>query len=208
MSVEQAKLLIDLLPTLIIYLIPGYLIIWVISFMLSQKIDKDSNLFIKSIVLSFIFITFGNSILSFGDLNIIDSNLLKVVVILISLVLGYVISKILVSNYFKRILKKLGINKSVYTNFWNEIVDTEKGLLVMVYLASEKKTYKGELRKYEECDHGDSTFLILSNYVLYNYDGEDEILNYEKDNNYRVLLNTKDISRIELFYHPESKKII
>ena len=142
MSIEEAKLLLEILPTLIIYLIPGYLIIWVISFMLSQKIDRDSNLFIKSIVLSFIFITVGNYILGFWGLNILASNLLKVLIIFISLVLGFVISKLLISDCFKRILKKLGINKSVYTNFWNEIVDTEKGLLVMVYIASEKKYIK------------------------------------------------------------------
>ena len=81
------------------------------------------------------------------------------------------------------------------------------GLLALVYLSEEKKIYKGQIRKYEENDNGTNTYLLLSNYVMYKYGEDDELINYENCNENRVLLNTKDITRIELFYHPDSHKI-
>lgn len=207
MSIEQAKVLIELLPTIVIYIIPGYLIIWVISFILSFRIEKDSNLFLKSIVLSYLVITFGNLIAGFWGLNILLSNYLKVTIIFLSIFIGYGISLLIQQPFFNRIMNKIGINKTVYTSIWNDIIDTKKVLVALVYLGDEKKIYKGQIRKFDENDDGDNTYLLLSNYVIYKYETGDEVINYEKNNENRVLLNTKDISRIELFYHPDSHKI-
>ncbi|NLX87363.1 MAG: hypothetical protein GXY97_09500, partial [Clostridiales bacterium] len=47
---------------------------------------------------------------------------------------------------------------------------------------------------------------FLSNYTLYNYNAE-VLKDYVTDNDKWVSLHSKDIGRVELFYHQDSGKI-
>ncbi len=197
MNAEQIQKLIELLPTLIMYFVPGYLILWINSFMLSQKLEKDKHLLLKSIVVSYIILTIENYF--FGRVITIPT-------IIFALIFGLLLSRVILSKCFSKVLSWMGINKSFYSNFWNDVIDMENGLWVIVYLPNEQLIYKGQLRRFEEKDNTEHTFLILSNYTLLNYSGE-EIISYAENKQYRVIINTKDISRIELFYHQDSKMI-
>ncbi|HBV97994.1 MAG: hypothetical protein JL50_01205 [Peptococcaceae bacterium BICA1-7] len=189
---------------MIMYLVPGYLLLWIMGFMLSIKIDKDSNMIIKSIVISYILINVGNLLV--GQ-NVLVSLISKIGVMASALIIGFIAAKIVLSGFFASILKRIGVSKSIHKNFFNDIVDLEYGLCVMVYLPNERMIYKGEIRKYEESDDPKNAFILLAGFVQYNYDGE-VLMNCENEHNQRILLNTKDISRMELYYHPKSKRIL
>jgi len=205
MSVEGIKVIIQELPTLIIYIVPGYLVIWTMNFMLSKIIINDDYIIIKSIALSYVIISLNGFILNFFGLDI-QSYKAQILIIISALILGYIGAKLVLSNWFEKCLRKLGVSKSIHKNFLNDVVDLEKGLWVITYLCTEQLMYKGQIRKYEEKDNSENTYIVLSNYTLLDYGGE-EIINYVNDNSKRVLLNTKDISRIELYYDLDSKKI-
>lgn len=203
MSPEEIRMIIKEIPTLIMYVVPGYLTLWGMGLALSRKISKDNHLLMKSIAISYIFIVIGNWMLN-GE--VLKSWGTKTSLIIISLVIGYIVGRIMLSACFTKVLRKIGITKTMHDNFLTDIIDFDYGLDCMAYLPDERMIYKGEIRKFEEKVNAENSYIVLANYKQFNYDG-DVIIESQVPDNYRVLLNTRDISRIELFYDSRSLKI-
>jgi len=79
MTPENIVNIINALPKLIIYIVPGYLLIWVKRFILSEKNESTSSILLESIVLSYILIIIVQQIINiFNDnINIKDAILAK-----------------------------------------------------------------------------------------------------------------------------------
>lgn len=200
------KEIIEILPSIVLYVVPGYLFLWVYRFRLSLEIDKDEYLLLKSIVISYLIIFPIDSIGELCNCISSNSNLGKIVIILIAIGAGYVFSCVVVSDLFKKLLKKLKIYRSVYSNIWNDVIDDVHGLWIKAYMPEEKLIYKGDIVRYEEKKDTENTYLVLSNYTLLNYDGK-VIVSRENEDNSCVMINSRNVSRIELEYHPDSKCI-
>ena len=71
-------------------------------------------------------------------------------------------------------------------------------------MPSEKVIYYGSIVDYEEKD-GDC-FILLNNYDLKDYE-YNPILKYTSKNENCVAINTKNISRFEIFYNKDSEKV-
>ncbi len=209
MDIQSINDLIKSLPTLIIYIVPGFITIWIKSFILSEKPKETSDIFLKSIVISYLLILFEKFVLKLFGYNIdIDMNgLHKVILIIISIFVGYIWSMLLQSDNCSNILKKVGVYRTFRANIWDDLVDLQYGLWVRIYLPSESVIYEGKLRKYEEKENLENYLLVLSNFIMYDYEAK-EIINNTTVNNEWIALSTKDISRIELLYNANSKKII
>lgn len=211
MRAVDIKEIISILPSIFIYILPGYIVLWIKSFLLSQNMGKGDHAITKSILLSYIIITVEKFIFKLIGINqsnsFFDETLIfKVITILVSVLIGYGVGRFLVSNLCCKILKKLGINKSLHPGIWSDLADLEYGLWISVFVPNESVIYNGKLRKFEETDGNENYFILLSNYTCYSYSAE-PIINYSNDNSKWVAINTKDISRIEIFYHSKSKKI-
>ncbi|WP_061215029.1 hypothetical protein [Syntrophomonas wolfei] len=204
MNITDVATLVKQLPTLIAYLVPGYFLLATMNFVLSSGTKEDEHLGIKSLAISYVLIIACNSACRNWDL--LSGVNPKVLAILIAPITGYLLARILLSENISCIFRGIAITRSVRNSFLSDIVDFERGLLALVYLPEERKVYKGHIRKFDDDGESDNTFILLSNYVKYDYDGEEKD-NHENENNYRVLINTKDISRIELVYDITSKKI-
>ncbi len=200
MNPTEVKAFIELLPLIVVYLVPGFVFLWVKSFLLSQRIEEDNHIAVKSIVLSFILI---NALSIFNAVNI-NSPGWVILIIFISAILAFVFTKLILWDKFHRILKKCGVNRSFFKSIWNDLADMNHGVWLRLYLPEDRVVYTGTLRKYEE--EQENYYLTISNYSSYSYD-EKEIDNYYEDSTKWAALNTKDISRIEIFYHPESRRV-
>jgi hypothetical protein len=203
MNLDNVAAIIKELPTLVMYLVPGYLVLWIMGFMLSRDVDKDDHIVVKSIVLSYIFINVGSLIIRQSVLNSVTS---EMVVMGLALVIGFATAQILLSGHFETLLRRIGVTRSIHSIFLNDIIDLKLGLYVKVYLRNERVIYAGQIRKYEERESSDNSYFVLSSYCQSDYEGV-LLQDHENDDSYRILLNTKDISRMELCYHPDSLKI-
>lgn len=206
---NNLKNIIELAPALIVYIAPGYIVLWVKSFILSENINNDKYVILKSIVLSYVIVNFEKTIIfnnfDYNNMDTLDSCFI-VITVLIAMLIGYLIPKIMLSNAFCNILKKIGINKSMQPNVWCDIADLEFGVWIRVYINSEKVIYDGKLRKFEEPDEDKDYYISLSNYSSYSYTGDD-MENNRLDSDKWVVINAKSINRFEVFYNEKSKKI-
>lgn len=200
MNIEQANAFIEAIPSIIIYVVPGYIFMWVYAFMFSQKIENDKHAIVKSIVLSFSFVVLFGLL----GIEIVFSPYIIFALVAVSALCGLLFSKILASEKAYQLFKKANINKSFYNSIWNDIADFEHGVWIRAYLPNERLIYSGYLKRYEESET-EKTLFVLSKYTTYDYTGE-VVDNFSGNPENMVALNTKDISRIELFYNPNSKR--
>lgn len=194
--------IINILPEIIIYVVPGFLFLSVHNFICAKQKEETNNLLIKSIVISYIFI----NIMKFIELVFkykFEDDLFSLITILLSILSSYYISRLYNSNVFDKILALLIINKSVHDDIWNDIIDVKHGMYMEVYLPNEKVSYYGQFRNSES--KKDNKYIVISNYELKDYNGN-IICDFEHDYSKCVMINTKDISRFEICYNIESYK--
>jgi hypothetical protein len=208
MNIENLRTIIELVPLLMVYVVPGYIIIRINSFQLSRDTAGDYYIIIKSVVVSFVMVTALECIwriISPGTQPIYLTSF-KVVLLIAAVVIGIFWSRFIISDFCANILSRLGINRTLRPGIWQSIVDYEFGLWVMAYISGDGVVYMGKMRRFVENDKSQSYFLLLSNYALYDYSGQ-LLQDYRQENDKWVVLHSKDIKRVEIYYHPRSKKI-
>lgn len=201
--------LINAIPLIMVYVVPGYVLLRISNFQLAKKTDQDQYILVKSLMISFVFISVGETLWGylFKETQPLQDVAFRNTMIVSAAAVGLLWSKFLTSPIFEKILYTLGVHKTLHGGMWGDIVDFEYGLWLMVYIPTDKVVYAGKLRKYKEAEsHGNYT-VFLSNYTLYDYKAN-ILKDYVEDNDKWVSLHSKDIARIELFYHLASNKII
>lgn len=204
------KDIVNTIPILLEYVVPGFIFLSMRNFSLSKDESKDKYMIFKSIVISYIFLQIIYS--SFQLLGIffgkpqIDSNINYTIIPIsknnirfLFIVLSVIISIIYIKlDIEERVLSLLGNGKTSKEDCFDVIIDNNKGVGARVYLKDEDIVYTGSITYYDDRLSGDNRRFILSGYNSYSYDWE-EICNYQGEEDKKVILNMKDIKRIELF---------
>lgn len=194
--------LIDNLPKVISYFVPGAIFISINYYICSKKKGIFEHFIFKSLIISYIIILLSDKMIQ--TFKITDLEFFKQIFpISIAIISSYILSAFYMSSKFEKFLDYLKIRKTVHDNFWTDIIDYENGTYLTVYLKEEELVYSGAIIKHEEKE--DNNYLLMSNYLVYDYEGN-KISDMESDQEC-IVLNTNDISRYELSYSPSSKKI-
>lgn len=204
----KIKDIITVLPLLIIYILPGYIFISIKDFILNKKPIEDKNILLKSIVISYVIVNLEKLISIHFSRKDMDISSPKSIIItfVLSIIIAYVYSMVLYCPRTTKLLKFLKITRSLKLDILTEIIDFDKGTWVRVFLNTEEIIYVGKIRKFEQITDA-SCYIVLSNFITYNYENELFVDN-ENCNTEWVLLSVKDNYRIELVYKSSSKKII
>lgn len=206
----KIKDVISVLPLLIIYILPGYIFISVTNFVINKKQETSNNIVLKSIALSYIIINIESLILIklpyAKEMDISDPRTI-IITVFVAFIASYIYSRFIISESCDKTLKMLKINRSFKTDALGAIVDFKIGMWVRVFLTTDQIIYQGIIRRFEQITDDGDYFIVLSNFSLYNYKGK-ELDNNETDNTKWVAINLKDNYRIELYYSPDSEKII
>lgn len=211
MSAEEILDIVDILPKLSIYLLPGVLLIKIIEYQLGINRKEDKFRFIYYILVSYILIIIGEIISKFiyGYFDIYTSEF-AFGTILLSIISGYFIGLFLKSDLSLDILSFLKIYRTNNLSIFADIKDIENGTWIKVYLNDDKIVYSGAFREYENTFEYDKTFIVLSNYISYSYaknDIEEYVFVDERKSNQWVAIKVKNINRIEIDYDEKSKKL-
>lgn len=200
---DTIKILIENLPKIFIYFVPGAIFLSITAFICSKRNSDYKYYIFKSIVISYMIIKFIELIqaISYKISPFLTEQILAIIIAILS---AYFLSILYTSSKFEKILSFFKINKTVHDNIWNDIIDYEKGTYILAYVPSEKIVYQGLFQRHEERD-GD-VYITISNYATKDYNNK-VINNYKNLDNEVVMINTKNISRFEFTYSNESVKI-
>ena len=199
--IDELKFLLDNVPTLLQYFVPGYWVIFVFKYFCSKKISDYMNN-IMACVISYILVA-GVSLLRskwewisiIPDIPIINS----AISVLIGTVLAFIMAIIVSSKWFSKITVFL-FNKTPNDDIWRDVLDFKNGSNLKIYLKNEDYYIIGHHKDHEEKD-GDS-WLAVSAFAKYdkvtnkNYKNEPSFLD---DENVIYTVRFSDIEHIEIF---------
>lgn len=194
--------IIDIIPKLFLYFIPGYIALSIKKHFKSEKDCKDTHMIILSIVVSFI-ITSVTDIALFWISKLINKQLVisemnkNLILILISLLIGCLWVLYYDSSLEKYINKLLNCNMNSQSNVWNKAMKAPKGAWVRVYLYEHNILYEGKLENYTIDPEENNREILLTSYTSYTIDTKDIIEEYDDDRK-MVLINCKDLVNIEI----------
>ncbi|HHD2802808.1 hypothetical protein [Clostridium perfringens] len=212
MNPKDIKELINILPSIFIFIVPGYLYFSFFNYVLNWKEKTFKNNIFEYVIFSYILYSISYFVLNIFYKNkvIMDLPEVTIGILLSSCVLGYIIGRFVQSKAYTKVRKRLKINRTINNNIFYDIVDRTKGTWARVYLKDEKLVYYGAIVLFEKKDKYEDGFIVLNNYYAYKY-GEASIyentLPEEERENYFVTIKVSEISRIETIYAEDSELV-
>lgn len=180
--------IINIIPDILIYFVPGFIFISVRNYHLSFESSKDKYIALKSIVFSYIFINLVGIIYSKNN------RFFTILVLMLSVIVSILY---ITFDVEEELLKRLKLHKSTNNDFMHNIINIKEGAWLYMYLSEENVIYCGKLICYHDIDNGKERIYVLSNYVLCSYEGK-QLQNFSENDNRNVMLNSKNITRIEI----------
>lgn len=199
-EIVNIKEIIKLLPLAINYLVPGYIFFNIKNYFAYSKRTEDKQILLKSVLVSFIINSFINI---FVDSS---SKYFIFVSICLAAFLGLIYMKILDSSVVKSLVSCFRLTKSFHDDIFKDIIDEECGNWIRIFLENDRVIYTGQIVRYEDCTQDDHRYITINRYSVNSYDGE-ELCCYDSNIYEVAVINLKAVSRFELIYDEDSKKI-
>lgn len=207
-STKEIQEIITFLPSIFIYVVPGYLFLKAFNYVVSwNKTTFKENIF-EYIIISYILCSIQKFLLSIFFSNVYLNTPGEIICLLIeSCILGFLCGKFIISKWYSKIRKKLNIKRTINNSVLGDIVDKDSGTWARVYLKDEKIVYDGAIVLINNKDKIDEAFIVMNMYSTYSYGtaniNENMLVDDPKKENF-VTLKLKDIYRIETSYKEDS----
>lgn len=195
--------LIKIVPDLINLFLSGFIFMTAYNWMNNKPKQDFSVIALWSILISFIIVNFYDWIHSFV-FNTTDMNDgFKVVIYCLSaFITAIAVTKFKNTKIITYILHKTN-HKSGNDDVFDDIVDYDKGTTMQIYLKSSKTMYIGQFLYREE--KGLESWMVLVTYASLSTE-DYHVMFCTTDDGYKstVMINLRDIDRIELIYNDDS----
>lgn len=210
MSPDNVKGYIEIIPMIFLYIVPGYLFFRVFNFVLNKKNEKLTQNIVECIICSYVIMSIVRFILGlFFNEIVIELPEVIVSILLLSGILGYIVSRIILSDWFsEKILDKLNIYRTINNNIFEEYFNDKKGLWVKIYLKDDKLVYYGAIVGFDVKEKYEEGYIIINQYEVYKYDKStiyDSTLDIKCKVNNLAFIKVINISRMEARYSEDSK---
>lgn len=210
MGTEDIIKLIDILPSYLCYIYPGYISMFLFYYFRALTLSDTKAKIIKSIVISYLYIVIAknsvipllNKILCHKISIEFDSFGFNVVLIILSVLVPYIIYMFFFKNNFmEKVIKKFGIETTLDRNEIDMLKRKyNDGLWIYVHLKNSNIMYEGSLAE-KELENGRTKFFCLSKYrkLLVKENGKSKVIeDYSDDEKEKVLIYFDEISHFEI----------
>lgn len=190
--------LIDRIPDILVYVVPGFIFVKIYSFIKfkDECMEEGETEFVmlKSIAISYIFKSIWDFAYTSFDLNNTLCYCAYLVTMMISCVLlPYVFYIAGSSKIIGKLLNKLKIRRTTNDNIWVDII--KDGICLRVFSNDDEKSYYGFCTFCEL--HSREPIVVLSRFrILDNHDNV--IFDGTDDESRSMMLNLKDFEKIEV----------
>lgn len=189
--------IIDALPKIIFYLASGFIFLHVFLFFafkkpLSEDIQGKITL---SLVIGFIL----KQLLSLIPVRF-SFEVNYIILLCVSFLLAFGLAKLVQTKIFSSLLNKLGTGRTVNSNFWDDVIDSEMFIKVVNY--SEEYAIIGLCSKVEEVQRVPQ--IVLEHYKIEDLSG-DILENHIGNKNESIVVNLEKYDNVHIIYSKNSK---
>lgn len=178
MTLNDIKEIIDNIPYLMEYILPGYCFILLLNFMVDRSGTDTKPRFILSVIISYFsakIINKGVNILSIPKPHTWEFLLIQMVTLLI---FGFFIGLLFRSERFNTFVSNTPLKRTFNENFWRD--HFIEGVIYRVHIKSGDYYYEGQVTSVEE--HSHSPFIELSDFRVIRIEDMYEVENYNHFN--------------------------
>lgn len=203
---EDILSLIDKLPYIISYIIYGCLFLSIFNFIKFKNNETDiKHYFISCITVNFIIKATFDGILQFCSIYTNNSSVEYYLSCLaFTIVTAFISGKIVSSKAINSLLLKVGIQRTVNQDIWNDILQDYTKLYI--HLKGKDYAYIG-YHKYSEGNCSNPK-IVLSHYQLRRLSTGEIVTDYSDDDNRCIMIGTKDVDIVEIIYDDDEPTII
>lgn len=193
---DEVLKLIDSTIIIFTYVVPGIVFLKVFSYICNKRLQSEYYFVVTGILISFLIV----SAVKIYIPN--DTNLIAVWSNIVACITSFVASLFCKSKHFTSLLQMLNINKTIHDSMWDEIMD-EYDVFIKVFIPCDQVMYYGLYKGHEpKCDNA---YILLTDYEIRDYNNI-TLKDYSADRTRWAIINTKDISRVELIYSDKSER--
>lgn len=202
MSLININDLISIVPELIDLFLSGFIFMYTYSWLNNKKLDT-SIFTVLSLFISVLIKSFYSVIHIFILSNTVIHGSIKVLIYsLTGLLFSIICTNLKKTKLFGRLLYKIN-NKSINDDIFDAIIDYDKKTMMCIYLKSCDFYYIGRFCIREE--NGINSWISLVEYCCMDKNTDEMIFDSEDSEvNSSVVINLKDVERIEIFYEKDS----
>lgn len=195
MTADDIIKIINYIPDYILYVYPGYLTIYCYFFFRAKTIPNDKFILIKSIVISYIYVSLTDFI------PVENISLVNIGYISLSIIVAYIAYRITISEKILTIYRKFKIYTTYYGNEVEALAGARNGAWLIVYLKGENVAIEGSLG-YKELEEGKERYIILESYIKRSVGNDNKlseipIISYEGNYEEKITIKYDDIRHIE-----------
>lgn len=198
-KIEEFENIVNNIPLILQYIIPGYLVIITFGFALSKKIDAK-NMLIFSCVISYALLSLVSLLRIKWLRQIPDTAVMNSALsIIIGITLVCFVAILSQRKWFRKITVKL-FHKTLNNDIWRDVLDLEKGSNLKVYLREKEYYIIGHHKNHEE--NGNDSWLALSAFAKFDKETNEPYKNeasYLDRKEVIITVRFSDIEHIEIF---------
>lgn len=191
-SINWITEIINQLPQILSYIVPGYIFLTIYQWTRFRDGDSLKNIVLKSIVVSYVIKILLNILFKELHIAINDEIIFVGICIIIATISSILLSIIISSRRYNKILRILNISRTTNKNIWDDVY--QNGTALKIY-QSDGTFYAGHLRFCEENQRG--PLVVLSRYGLFD-ENNNILIDKTEDSSEEIMLNTKDFKKIEI----------
>ena len=194
--------LIEFLPQVIIYIILGFIFLRIFRYMCTIKNSEEyEHIVWESLLVGFV-LNHCYMLIPISVNYAVDI----IGMIVMTVILAGVFSKIYSSNKLDKALRYLGVHRTRNKYIWKDIEDHDYKMEVALMNPDTKEAYQGVIVYYEEFEKHPQ--IVLTQYRYWeDWHKEEPDMNFTDNPEKIALVDTAQFSRINIIYDKKSRKI-
>lgn len=195
---ETLKGIIESLPIIISYIAYGSVFLAIYRFItFKDKKQELTEYFLSCATISFVIKTLCSIILALLKLSKYENTwIYYFCVLIITSILAFIIAQVSKSKRFNRFLLRIKIERTTNSTIWDDVL--EPNTLLVVHIKNKDLAYVG-YHKYSE-DRCSNPKIVLYYYQLVELSTTNVLVDYSKDSNRAIMIDTNEIDTIEFVY--------
>ena len=194
---ETISQILETLPLLLQYYLPGFWTITVFKYFCSKELEKGSQT-IMSCVISYVLLANLDLLANIPLFDFVQNSVWKKsgMAVIVGTVLALAFSWIFNSRWFSWIMVKM-FHKTPNDNIWRDILDLSNGSNLKLYIREADYYVIGHHRNIEE--KGDDSWIVLTGFIKCGKANNKEIESHEESNNDMIAIRLADVEYVEIY---------
>lgn len=194
---ETISQILENIPVLLQYYIPGLWAITVFKYFCSKEIRAESQT-ILSCVVSYVLLSIADLLANISFLGFTKNSVWgkSGISIILGTLLAFFVSWIFCAKWFSQVMVKL-FHKTPNDNIWRDVLDLRNGSNLKLYIRGEDYYVVGHHRIIEE--KGDDSWIVLTGFVKLNKSDDTELESHKEDNKSMIAIRLADVEYAEIF---------